>query len=105
MKKIIRDNSNMGQHQAQSEVDTIAAQVPAFLTNQWAGASPYGVRSEPSTRSVSPTHFASHSDPFPLYSNRRDIAWGDALGSMVQGRVSKKRIRRDFGRWGRNTRQ
>lgn len=105
MKKIIRDNSNMGQHQAQSEVDTIAAQVPAFLTNQWAGASPYSVRSEPSTRSVSPTHSASRSDPSPLYSDHRDVVWGDALGSMVQGRGSKKRIRRDFGRWGRNTRQ
>jgi len=90
---------------AQSEGDVSAAQVPTFLTNQWAGMSPYSTRSVVSPGLVSPTHSESHSDPFPLNSNQRDVVWNASAGSMVQGSTSKKRIRREFGRMGRNIRQ
>ena len=45
---------------AQSEGDVSAAQVPTFLTNQWAGMSPYSTRSVVSPGLVSPTHSESH---------------------------------------------
>lgn len=89
---------------AQSEADVPVAQVPAFLTNQWAGMSPYSSGSVVSPKSVSLTHSESHSDPFPLNSNQGDM-WNALARSMVQGITSKKRIRKEFGRLGRNIRQ
>nr|POE64791.1 hypothetical protein CFP56_75006 [Quercus suber] len=67
--------------------------------------SPYSTKSVVNPGSMSPTHFESHSDSFPLNSNQRDVVWNASAGSMVQGSTSKKRIRREFGRMGRNIRQ
>ncbi|KAF3960877.1 hypothetical protein CMV_014442 [Castanea mollissima] len=99
-----RDYSQLGLL-AQSEGGVSAAQVPTFLTNQWAGMSPYSTRSVVSPESVSPTHSESHFNPFPLNSNQRDVVWNASAESMVEGSTSKKRIRREFGRLGRNIKQ